>query len=63
MQPDEAVIIDALKTINEPQQLKNLSLNRNTRNKLIQLMQQYIALHVQDFSGLKSLDVLRQILD
>lgn len=63
IQQEEAAIIYTLKTIKQAQQIQQISLNRTIRNRLIHLMQQYISIHIQDFGELKSLAVLKQILD
>lgn len=42
--------------------LENIQLNRKTRRNLLQAYLQFYSLHVQDFGGLKSLQVLQEVL-
>lgn len=48
-----------IRSINE---LENIQLNQQSRRQIIQSLQQYIALHVQDFGELKSYTILQSIL-
>jgi DNA repair protein RecO (recombination protein O) len=43
--------------------LNEISLNQDVRRQLLQAYQLYVALHVQDFTPLKSLPVLQEVLN
>ena len=42
--------------------LETIQLNRHTRRELLQAYQQYIALHIVDFTDMRSLEILQEIL-
>lgn len=42
--------------------LQNLQLNRNTRKELLAAYQQFIALHIENFTEIRSLKVLQEVL-
>jgi DNA repair protein RecO (recombination protein O) len=58
----EAEVLSQINNITFYNDLEQVKLNRETRRKLLQYMQQYIALHVHDFGQLKSLQVLQEVL-
>lgn len=45
-----------------PSELKEIKMNQEARRQVLQIMEQYYQLHIQDFTGLKTLPVLRAIL-
>jgi DNA repair protein RecO (recombination protein O) len=51
--------INAIQFYNE---LDNIKLNREVRRQLLQYMQQYFALHINDFGEIRSMVVLQEIL-
>lgn len=56
-----AVCADILK-VRQPIELEEIKLNQELRRQLLQSMEQYYLLHVQDFRPLKSLAVLTAVL-
>ena len=45
-----------------PSELGEIKMNQESRRQILQIMEQYYQLHIQDFTGLKTLPVLRAIL-
>lgn len=45
-----------------PSELGEIKMNQDHRRQILQIMEQYYQLHIQDFTGLKTLPVLRAIL-
>ena len=62
MQNDAAETVSLLLNINAVNELEKMQLNQQARRMLIQSLQQYIALHIQDFGDLKSYAILQSIL-
>jgi DNA repair protein RecO (recombination protein O) len=46
----------------QPAELGQIKMNQDSRRQILQIMEQYYQLHIQDFTGLKTLPVLRAIL-
>lgn len=59
---DLAAIASRINSINFYNDLETILLNRTIRQQLLQSFQQYIALHVNDFGELKSLEILSEVL-
>ncbi|MBA4197959.1 MAG: DNA repair protein RecO [Chitinophaga sp.] len=57
-----ASTVSALLSINNIAELKNIQLNKTQRRQILQQLQTYMALHVEGFGQLKSLEVLQQII-
>lgn len=57
-----AKTISILQSITSYNELNNITLNRETRRNLLTYLQQYIALHVQNFGEIKSKMVLQEVL-
>jgi len=57
-----AKTISQLNNISNYKELENLQLNRDFRKQLLQSLQQYFSLHIQDFGGIKSLNVMQEVL-
>lgn len=70
-QPDHPYYLDAQKSagISEimkarhPQELSEISLNNQLRRELIEAMLQFYTLHIPDFGSIRSLPILRAIMD
>lgn len=60
---ENAQSISLVLSINFYNDLENIKLTRSTRRTLLQYLQQYIALHVNDFSELRSFTVLQEVLN
>jgi DNA repair protein RecO (recombination protein O) len=62
----EGTLAETISKINHIQfynDLENIKLNRDIRRNLLMYLQQYIALHIQDFGEMKSMIVLHEIFD
>ncbi len=57
-----SLIIANLLRVQQPYELASIQLNQETRRSLLQALEQFYALHVQDFFTLKTLPVLKAIL-
>lgn len=57
-----AQIISSINSIYFYQDLENIALNRNMRRQLLEVLQQYIALHITDFGEIRSLSILQEVL-
>jgi len=57
-----AEIVSRLLNVEEPHGLEQIKLNQESRRVLLQAFQQYYALHIQDFSVMKTLPVLQTVL-
>lgn len=60
---ENAQSISTILSINFYNDLENIKLSRNTRRTLLQYLQQYIALHINDFGELRSFTVLQEVLN
>ncbi len=58
-----AEITSHLLKIMRPEELEEIKLNHDFRRKLLYAYETYYALHIQDFGSLKSIPVLREILN
>ena len=58
-----AEIISKIQRINFYNDLENIKLNRETRQQVLDILLQYISLHVTEFKELKSLAVLQEVLN
>ena len=61
-QIDAAAIVQILKTM-QPTELEELHLNQEGRRKLTAAMETFYSLHISDFGTLKTLPVLREIMN
>lgn len=55
--------ISQLLKVMQPQELTGISLNRETRRSLLNAMEHFYALHVTDFGSMKTLPVLKEIME
>ena len=62
LEGEQAKLTSQLLAINFYSDLENFKLNRTARRELLHAYQQYIALHVQEFKEMKSLQVLQEVL-
>lgn len=62
VQDQEAAIVAHILKILQPTELEDLSLNQETRRKLIQALETYYSLHIPDFGTLRTLPVLRELM-
>ena len=58
----EAEVLSQISNITFYNDLEQIKLNRDTRRKLLQYLQQYVALHIHDFGEMKSLQILQEVL-
>ena len=58
-----AEVTSQLLKVMQPEELKEIKLNHDFRRNLLNSYETYYALHIQDFGELKSLPVLREILN
>ncbi|HEY9364735.1 MAG TPA: DNA repair protein RecO [Chitinophagaceae bacterium] len=59
----QAFTTSQLLKIMQPEELKELRLNHSSRRELLQSYENYYALHIQDFGTLKSLPILKEVLE
>lgn len=59
----EAEITSQLLKVMQPVELEDIKLNHEFRRRLLHAYETYYALHIQDFGTLKSLPVLKEILN
>ncbi|HEX7753722.1 MAG TPA: DNA repair protein RecO [Niabella sp.] len=57
-----ARIVDELLRVRHPDELAEIPSNAQARSKILEAMELYYSLHIQDFGKLKSLPVLKEIL-
>ena len=62
LQDKEAEVTSHLLKISQPEDLESLRLNGDFRRRLLSAYETYYALHIPDFSPMKTLPVLREIL-
>lgn len=60
---DITLLIAELMQTRLPEELSNLQLSSQTRNRILDLLELYYSLHLPDFGKLKTLPVLRAILN
>lgn len=59
---DYSFYISQLLKAQHPSELKEIKLNKAVRKELLQAMQLYYALHIQDFGSMRTLPVLHELL-
>lgn len=59
---ETAGIISKINLINFYSDLENFQLNRMLRREMLEIFDQYLALHIEGFGSLKSLQVLKEVL-
>lgn len=59
----QAAVTSQLLKVMQPQELEDIKLNHDFRRHLLQRYEDYYRLHIQDFGTMKSLQVLREILN
>lgn len=62
LQDREAAAVSYVLKIMQPEELTGLSLNQETRRRIIHALESYYALHVPDFGTLRTLPVLRELM-
>ena len=60
LEPHEAALIPLFMRMNYDS-MRFFSMNREQRNRYIEVLNEYYSLHVPEFPELKSLDVLKEI--
>ena len=63
LEDKQAAITSQLLKIMQPEELEDIKLNHDFRRNLLFVYETYYALHIQDFGTMKSLPVLREILN
>ena len=58
----EAAYISHILKIMQPEELKEVQLNQESRRKLMHAVEAYYVFHIQDFGSLRTLPVLRELL-
>jgi len=59
----QALVTSQLLKVMQPEDLGDIKLNHDFRRNLLQRFESYYALHIQDFGTMKSLPVLKEILN
>lgn len=59
----EAAVVSQVLKIMQPEELAEIKLGHYFRRNLLHRLESYYALHIQDFGKLKTLPVLREVLD
>ncbi len=62
LEGQQAAIASQLLKVMQPGELEEIKLNHDLRRQLLRQLENYYALHIQDFGTLKTLPVLREIL-
>lgn len=62
LEEKESAAVSHILKIMQPSDLSEVMLNKDQRRKILAAMEQYYALHIQDFGSLKTLPVLREIM-
>lgn len=62
LEGDYSYITSQLLRVMQPQELKEIKLNKETRRTLLHSYQVFYSLHIQDFGTMKTLPVLQQVL-
>ncbi|MFM7671321.1 MAG: DNA repair protein RecO [Bacteroidota bacterium] len=63
LSPEDATSVRQLLRVMQPSELSEIRLNRESRRRLLQAMELYYQLHQPDFGTLRSLPVLRAVLE
>jgi len=59
----QAVVTSELLKVRQPGELNEIKLNHDFRRNLLYALETYYALHIQDFGTMRTLPVLREILN
>lgn len=62
LENDHSYITSQLLKVMQPNELKEIRLNKETRRVLLHAYEVYYALHIQDFGTMKTLPVLQEVL-
>jgi len=62
LHPDLADVVRRLLMVMQPSELNEVPLNRDIRRQLLIAFESYYALHLPDFSGMRTLPILRSVL-
>ena len=62
LEAKEAAIVSQLLKVMQPEELAEIKLGHDFRRHLLQRLETFYSLHIQDFGTMKSLPVLREIL-
>ncbi|GAB3419772.1 DNA repair protein RecO [Niabella aquatica] len=57
-----ALVLAELLRVRHPQELAEIETNAEARRKILEAMERYYSLHIQDFGKLKTLPVLKEIM-
>lgn len=63
LQDKEAAAVSHLLKIMQPEELEDVQLNRDMRRRITHAIEEYYAFQIQDFGHMKSLPVLREIMN
>jgi DNA repair protein RecO (recombination protein O) len=63
MEGTEAQTVSEILRVMEPGELLNIKLQRSTRQKILQLIEAYYSFHIHEFGTLKTLPVLRELMN
>lgn len=62
LQGKEAFVTSQILKVQQPEELEDIKLHHDFRRNLLQVLEKYYALHIQDFGTMRTLPVLREIL-
>lgn len=62
LQPDQSYYISQLLKVQHPDELVEIKLNKNIRKEMLFALQNFYALHIQDFGTMKTLPILHEVL-
>ena len=63
LEDKQAAVTSELLKVRQPGELRDIKLHHDFRRNLLQAFETYYALHIQDFGTMKTLPVLREILN
>lgn len=62
LQDREAAAVSHILKIMQPAELEQLTLNQDTRRRIIHAIEEYYTLHIPDFGSMRTLPVLREVM-
>lgn len=62
LEEKQAAVTSQLLKVMQPEELENIKLNHDFRRNLLQVYENYYALHIHDFGTMRTLPVLRAVL-
>jgi DNA repair protein RecO (recombination protein O) len=62
LQDREAEVVNNILKVMHPSELEQVSLNQETRRRIMHALEEYYALHIPDFGVMRTLPVLRELM-